>query len=76
MSTPIQELRDQMSPESRERVKLKARILLMSREEMASKWRFAPSGDPMFHGSVGKFFEERFKELGGFSPEISKKIGW
>ena len=55
---------------------LKKRIDSMSREDMARAWRFAPSGDPRFQGAAGKYFEERFKELGGFSPEISKKIGW
>jgi hypothetical protein len=23
-----------------------------------------------------EYFNKRFKELGGFTPEISKKIGW
>jgi hypothetical protein len=50
----------------------------MSREEMCSLWRFAPAGHPYFKRGNGltEAFEKRFKELGGFSPEISKKIGW
>lgn len=49
----------------------------MSREEMARMWRFTPSGHIYFqYGPVYDYFEARFKELGGFSPEISKKIGW
>jgi len=56
--------------------KLKSAIDALSREDMARKWRFAPVGDPMLQGEAGDYFSERFKELGGFSPEISKKIGW
>jgi hypothetical protein len=52
-------------------------ILAMSREEMARLWRFAPSGHPYFDRTnpASEIFEARFKELGGFSPEISKNIG-
>jgi hypothetical protein len=55
---------------------MKQRIDAMTREEMAHHWRFAPSGDPMFQGDTGEYFSKRFKELGGFSPAISKNIGW
>ncbi len=55
---------------------MKARIDRMSQEQMAAKWRFAPIGDPMFQGEVGDYFTERFKSLGGFTPEISKRVGW
>ena len=55
---------------------MKQRIDNLTREEMASRWRFVPAGDPMFRDDAGKYFEQRFKELGGFSPSISKKIGW
>lgn len=54
--------------------KLKQRIDSMTREQMAGAWRYAPAGDPMFRDEAGVYFEERFKELGGFSPEISKAI--
>jgi hypothetical protein len=55
----------------------KAAIDKMSREEMARLWRFAAAGHPYFvRGEVSDHFEKRFKELGGFSPEISKEIGW
>ncbi len=53
---------------------LKARIDALTQEEMARKWRYAPVGDPMFQGTAGRYFERRFKELGGFTPEISKGI--
>lgn len=53
---------------------MKARIDAMSREEMARAWRFAPLGDPLFFDDTGEYFAERFEKLGGFSPEISKRI--
>ena len=48
----------------------------MSQVDMAVMWRFAPSGHPWFDSRKPYFkvFERRFKELGGFTPEISKKI--
>lgn len=55
---------------------LKAKIDGMTRVEMASRWRFAPIGDPLFQGESGVYFAQRFKELDGMSPEISKHIGW
>ncbi len=47
----------------------------MSQTEMARLWRFAPSGHPIFDKTLPLFarFEKRFK---GFTPEISKSIGW
>jgi len=55
-----------------------ALINKMSREEMCRLYRNAPSGHPYFDQSLPYWavFEKRFKELGGFSPAISKKIGW
>ena len=54
------------------------KINQMSQTEMAKLWRFAPSGHPYFNSSLPyfKIFDKRFKELGGFTPEISKAIGW
>jgi hypothetical protein len=50
----------------------------MSQIEMARLWRFAPSGHPYFDSSLPYFaiFKKRFGELGGFTPEISRAIGW
>jgi len=56
--------------------KLKEKIDAMSQEELCHKWRFAPAGDPMFQGEAGDYFKKRLGELGGMTPEISKKIGW
>ena len=57
--------------------KHKDEIDKLDREAMCRLWRYAPSGHPYFQrGPVYNHFKERFDGLGGFSPEISKKIGW
>lgn len=60
----------EMTPEQ------KARIDSMSRIAMARMWRFAAVGEPLLQGEAGEYFGKRFASLGGFSPEISKEIGW
>lgn len=55
---------------------IKTQIDEMSQEEMARRFRFGPVGDEMLTGETGDYFMERFKSLGGMTPEISKKIGW
>ena len=52
------------------------KINQMSRVEMAHAWRFTPAGSPLFSGKAGEYFEQRFRELGGFSTDISKQIDW
>ena len=54
----------------------KAYIDSLSQEDLCSKWRFAPAGDPLFQGDTGDYFSKRLKEKGGFTPEISKRLGW
>jgi hypothetical protein len=56
----------------------KAKIDAMTREDMCRLWRFAPAGHPYFviGTEIAEYFEKRFQEIGRFSPEISKKIGW
>ena len=54
----------------------KARIDAMTREELARSARFAPIGDPIWQGETGEYTARRFAELGGWDPELSKKIGW
>ena len=49
----------------------------MSQYEMAKEYRFALPGASYFDvPEIGKYFMDRFKELGGFTPEISKELGW
>jgi hypothetical protein len=54
----------------------KQEIDSMSRYEMCYRWRFGKVGDPIFIGDTGQYFAERLDSLGGFTPEISKQIGW
>lgn len=54
----------------------KAEIDAMSRTMLCYKWRFAKIGDEFWQGEAGEYAAKRLSELGGFSPEISKQIGW
>ena len=49
----------------------------MDQESMARRWRFSPSGDFIFRNDLPFYerFRKRFFDFGGFTPEISKKIG-
>ncbi len=62
---------DELTPE------LKAEIDAMSQVTMAHHWRFDRTPSRYFGNSleVGEYFEKVFKEKGGFTPEISKRIG-
>jgi len=53
------------------------KIKNMSHLELARLWRFGKSGDPRLQGENGDLVKTRlFNEYGGFTPEISKEIGW
>lgn len=55
----------------------KVAIDAMSHYDMCRMWRFAKSGEPLLMGKTGEYFTERlFQHFGGFTPEISKSIGW
>jgi hypothetical protein len=54
----------------------KEQIDKMSQYDMARLWRFGKSGDPLLMDDAGIYFEKVFKEKGGFTPEISKSLGW
>lgn len=51
------------------------KIAEMTHEELARAWRFSPSGD-FWSGSKGEYAAKRFIEMGGWNPQLSKKIGW
>jgi hypothetical protein len=54
-------------------------ISRMSHYDMCALWRFAPAGHPYFDCTlpyVDAFKKRLFDELGGFTPEISKSLGW
>jgi hypothetical protein len=52
-----------------------------SYEQLLTKWRFSPIGDPFFVGEVGEHFKnvmaKKRNELGNDeAAEASKRIGW
>lgn len=56
---------------------LMKRINAMTHYELAELWRFGESGDATLQGEYGDRVKERlFTEFGGFTPEISKQLGW
>ena len=56
---------------------MKSKIDNMSHYEMAHSHRFSPNGDPLHQGDVGKYFSNVFQnKFGGFTPQISKQLGW
>lgn len=52
----------------------------MDQYTMCKLWRYAPTGSEIYFRSdlpTGEAFKNRlFKHFGGFTPEISKSIGW
>ncbi len=67
-----QEGGEEMNPMTKEQ---RADIDSMTQEDMAMLWRFSGPGHPYFdkRNEAQKYFSEQFK---GFTPEISKSIGW
>lgn len=47
-------------------------------EQLLSKWRFAPIGDPMFQGETGDYYYAVMseKKLTANHVQASKNIGW
>ena len=55
----------------------KDRIDAMGQTDMARVIRFTHIGQwPFNDDETGAYFLERFNELGGMTPEVSKLIGW
>lgn len=50
----------------------------MSHYDLCKLWRQHPEGHPWFiEPELSTHFQDRlFKHFGGFTPEISKAIGW
>lgn len=49
----------------------------MSQLELCRSWRFHPIGNPFWQGEAGQYATDRlWKHFGGFTPEISKALGW
>jgi len=74
MSDYTQEQIDAMETEIKE----------MGHYALCTAWRFSSVGDPRFRSdlitssgkSLGDIFSERLRAFGGFTPEISKAIGF
>jgi hypothetical protein len=47
-----------------------------SRERLAKWYRFLPSGQTKEQQQIMDRIAERFKQPGGMTPELSKKIGF
>jgi len=49
-------------------------------EQLLSKWRFAPAGDPLFQGEMGKYYSEVMFRKRDADPDAavraSKNVGW
>ena len=49
----------------------------MSHMDLCGIWRHAPSDNKYVSGLPGKYLKDRiFGHFGGFTPTISKSIGW
>ena len=46
------------------------------REQICRWYRFLPSGETAEDTCIINQIAAKFKKLGGFTPELSKKIGW
>jgi hypothetical protein len=55
-----------------------AEIETWSQEECARNWRYTAAGHIIFRTDSPLYgvFLDHFNELGGMTPEISKRIGW
>lgn len=52
-------------------------INTMTHYDLCFKWRNAPIGDKLLAGPAGDYFKWRlFVFYGGFTPELSKRVGW
>jgi len=64
---------------TKDQMKIVDEINSMDHRAMCKMWRFHEAGHEYFNitGPYAKIFRERlFKHFGGFTPEISKSIGW
>jgi len=54
----------------------KDQIDAMSQYDLCRLWRFAECPHPLLQGDTGEYFAQKLKDAGGFTPEISKSLGW
>lgn len=55
---------------------LKREIDSYGQYDLCRIWRFAKPGNPLLQGEAGEYFVAKLKEKGGFTPDISKSLGW
>ena len=56
---------------------IKSKIDAMDLYDMCRIWRFGGNEYQCTMGAIGVYFKKRlFYDLGGFTPEISKSLGW
>jgi hypothetical protein len=62
----------------KEIVEAKKEIDKMSQYELCRLWRFLPaSSNGLFSNiEVAEYLKKKLEEKGGFTPEISKQLGW
>jgi hypothetical protein len=48
----------------------------LSHYDICRIWRFAETGHPLMQDLPGHRLAERLQEFGGFTPQISKSLGW
>ena len=49
---------------------------MLTTEQLAQWYRFLPSGDSPEQQKIQDEIARRFKDMGGMTPAIEKKIGW
>jgi len=54
----------------------KSDIDKLSQFEMATLWRFSPSGHPYFNTEYNEIHEHFVSRFDGFTPKLSRAIGW
>ena len=47
-----------------------------NREQLATWYRFLPSGETPEQRKIQQRLAERFQQMGGMTPELSRKIGF
>jgi hypothetical protein len=55
---------------------LQQQVDTMCHIDLCRAWRFSKPGDPLTTGIVGNYLARRIQSLGGFTPEVSRQIGW
>lgn len=50
----------------------------MTQEQCTKLHRTAPPGHPIFRSGLPlyAYFQKHFKEVGGMTPSLSKRVGW